>query len=1115
MPTFANHNNHSTSAAMSESDNDEDNEQNSSYNQHNESMMHKVKDVVSKLLHPSFLFSASADTSRSKRKRATSIEENGNEQQSESTTTATTIMNGHATTSKSKHHHQPITNDEPQLTDDEDNNSRNVSPPEQELTEIEQQKKRRRTANYQHIISTTTATTTNGNHKDERTSLPLTSTNSVGSSSNRQIIDNGLSTAHTTPVLLQTFTEQKHNEGIHRLTSSKQRFDIPSTKRALTPNYDPAQSLLFSVGVRKINETTMSPNRTSTNLKSNTNEFTANYLLATGLVNRSQASTQNIQQSSSNPPNRLLPNERQMFGVNYASINSRRLPYIERLRRRTLQDCIRLNRTLDSEPLSISTIEEHTSTVTSPMRKPMKALEKECGIQCNISTVNDSMEPSKKVQRTFPPADIRLEALSVPMNDKTQSMCQTDSVIQTNSSITIEPIQPIHDIIKPKVLGNITAFSWPRFARAQDDYAMKNPEKCRANAVSTQPSKPTVSSAIEKSSVNMTSSITTQINISSTMPKIPIFSVSPPRPTKPITGPVWRCPSCSMEHPTQTSSCSLCHGINPNYKRLSAIESTSTLSSSSSSKVPDIIIEEPTVSKSVTTTQMTVQNEFASMAKSSLSASVPTLTRESTFSIPSSSTLSSSSSTTTTTTTTTTSALFSPTGTLPLFGATNKETAVTNLPASTSVSFPSTTTLSFGTSTVNSDKSTTTTSNNLFQIGTNPTSTFPTFGTLTSTNTTASTSITPSIIATTSSLSLPATTVSSSVTFGGFSTAPRATTTSSSGSITFGGFGATAITTTSSAPITFTGFGTASTIATTSASSTVPSDKTPLFSFGANTAPSSLSTIPATTASSITPGMFAFSASTTTPATTTTTVSLTVPTPAVTTTSGLAFPSSFSSTSTPFSLTTTSAAPLFGGGLSSTPGFSFPSMGTTTTTSSSTPFAFGASSPPKTFAPSVISTGTTNPTPSFGATAAFGGPATTVDKTSTSFPTFGSTSTTPSLFAFGATSSSNPTTNPIQAPAVTATSGFSFAPTTTASSSFGSSGQTFGFGAAPSFSFGAGATSTTSNAPFQFSAVPPITANNSFSVGFPPAAPAPETNPFSVNEETTKRHVIKAKRRAK
>ena len=50
---------------------------------------------------------------------------------------------------------------------------------------------------------------------------------------------------------------------------------------------------------------------------------------------------------------------------------------------------------------------------------------------------------------------------------------------------------------------------------------------------------------------------------------MPIFSVSPPRPTKPISGPIWKCPSCSMEHPAQTASCSLCHGINPNYKRLS------------------------------------------------------------------------------------------------------------------------------------------------------------------------------------------------------------------------------------------------------------------------------------------------------------------------------------------------------------------------------------------------------------------------------------------------------------------------------------------------------------------------------------------------------------------
>jgi hypothetical protein len=78
---------------------------------------------------------------------------------------------------------------------------------------------------------------------------------------------------------------------------------------------------------------------------------------------------------------------------------------------------------------------------------------------------------------------------------------KTDSSIQTNSSITIEkiqsPVPPIINITKPKVrekklkyniflchlkvLGNITPFSWPKFARAQEEFAKKYPEKCRAN----------------------------------------------------------------------------------------------------------------------------------------------------------------------------------------------------------------------------------------------------------------------------------------------------------------------------------------------------------------------------------------------------------------------------------------------------------------------------------------------------------------------------------------------------------------------------------------------------------------------------------------------------------
>lgn len=61
------------------------------------------------------------------------------------------------------------------------------------------------------------------------------------------------------------------------------------------------------------------------------------------------------------------------------------------------------------------------------------------------------MEPSRKIPRTFPPVDIRNEALSVPSGDRVQSTSQKDLPIQTNSSITIEPIKPIGDLKKPKV----------------------------------------------------------------------------------------------------------------------------------------------------------------------------------------------------------------------------------------------------------------------------------------------------------------------------------------------------------------------------------------------------------------------------------------------------------------------------------------------------------------------------------------------------------------------------------------------------------------------------------------------------------------------------------------
>ncbi|CAF4672531.1 unnamed protein product, partial [Rotaria sp. Silwood1] len=533
MSSLANRYDHSNFVPKSEYD--------SSVNRQNESMMHKVKDVVSKFFQPSFLFTASNNEIDSpKRKRQISIEELDDEQQIE--TTATTTIKNQIIASKSKYLHQPVRDDESQFTDDDDNNNQDVSSIEQDLKEIEQQKKRRRTTNYQQIH------TNNRHHENEKTN----STDSISSLSNRRL--------HCT-----TSTELNSNERINRIISSTQRFNITSTS-----NYDPSKSPLFSVDNRKQTETTTI---TTTNLKSN--EFSANYLLATSLTDRPQLSKSNSQQSSATltNKNRLLSNERKMFGVNYASINSHRLPYIERLRRRTLQDCIRLDRTLDNEPLSISPIDEHKLKTNSSELTRTKVQEKECGIQCNISNVENSIESNKKLQRAFPPIDIQYEALSVPITEKTQSSTQTDSSIQTHSSITIEKVQtslPKIDITKPKVLGDVTPFSWPKFARAQEEYAKKYPEKCTDTILS-------------KSNINTNSTVFQQTNTtsntiskSSTLPMSSLQSVQS----------IWKCPSCTKEHPAQTASCSLCHGINPNYKKLSAIQSTLPVEKESTIPIP-------------------------------------------------------------------------------------------------------------------------------------------------------------------------------------------------------------------------------------------------------------------------------------------------------------------------------------------------------------------------------------------------------------------------------------------------------------------------------------------------------------------------------------------------
>ncbi|CAF4197219.1 unnamed protein product, partial [Adineta steineri] len=515
MSSFANCNNHSTCTVVREFHNKNE----------NETMMHKVKDVVSKFLHPSFLFSTDNETDRSKRKRSGSPEKNNNEQQIEPTGT-TTIT----TSSYSNNRYSSTKDDGAQLTDDEDNNSRDVPSAEQE-------KKRRRTANYQSVAST------NIYLGDDKPS-PSTSSST----------DTHISSTSTTPILHHhTTTQQNYYERINR---SKQRYPITSTYRGSTLNYDPSKSPLFSTGKHN-----------TTNLQSN--EFSANHLLATSLTNRSQSSISNHQPSSATLTN-PVSNQRHMLGGNYTSNTSRRLPYIERLRQRTLKDCIRHNHTLDSQPASVSAIEEQKSITTSPVSKRLKVPEKECGIQCDIPIV----ETSQTSERITSPIDSQIEVSSAPIIPQ----------IQTNSSITIEKKTssiPSITITKPKVLGDITPFSWPKFARAQQEYAIKYPEKCRRDAV--------VPSLIGKASVNTSATIYPSIN-TTTMPKIPFLSSRP-------TEPVWKCPCCTKEHAVQTASCSLCHGINPNYKKLSAIKPAEPVEKEQVAST--VIAKEPSISTPV------------------------------------------------------------------------------------------------------------------------------------------------------------------------------------------------------------------------------------------------------------------------------------------------------------------------------------------------------------------------------------------------------------------------------------------------------------------------------------------------------------------------------------
>ena len=72
-----------------------------------------------------------------------------------------------------------------------------------------------------------------------------------------------------------------------------------------------------------------------------------------------------------------------------------------------------------------------------------------------------------------------------------------------------------------------------------------------------------VPSIIGKSNMSIFSTNQSQTADSPTASKNAFSVKSPSHPAESI----WKCPCCTKEHPAQTASCSLCHGINPNYKK--------------------------------------------------------------------------------------------------------------------------------------------------------------------------------------------------------------------------------------------------------------------------------------------------------------------------------------------------------------------------------------------------------------------------------------------------------------------------------------------------------------------------------------------------------------------
>ncbi|CAF1153225.1 unnamed protein product [Didymodactylos carnosus] len=1055
-------------------------------------MMYKVKNVVTKFFHPSFLFSSASE----KRKRTPSTEDVQDDKREEEnqdkrrpysvsgndeTDNRQTSANPKSSLSRSKIRtttsFQPNTvrfaDEQLQLTDDEDSNDGNRLHTKELKQLYHPQTKRRRIITNGNML---TSTTSNSSKIPE---ITISQASSI-------FLDNGNKTMVSKERKYQTLTTAA-------LTSQRQ---------INSPIYD--HSTLFSA----VNNHALSP--IGSPVKTSTSDSYAsrnNQTLACNAVSRGF-------------DNHLLSPNAKLFNTSYSSINSRRLPYIERLRRRALEDCVRLNRTLLDPPLSTPIVDQDLHITPK--------IEKEAGVPRGVQTENSTSDfnGTSSKHRAFPPVSIRNEITSIPTGKNITSQAQVSQPqfpsLSTNSTITIEPKIQSNNA---KVMGDFTPFSWPKFIHAQEEFARQNSKLCQSEIepIQSVQSKTTVHEpqTLPDTTKKLQPNGSTKVQSSTSVPtsaRISSFKMPVPHEVG------WKCPSCSMEHSTQTASCSFCHAINPKYKRLSVKSNDKPSVSVSSSMLqtqPDTISAQLDTRQSeaniVQTSSATSQPidsspktaiETSNTAQSQSNAVTSSLST--TFSVPISATKLPNSVTSSSTASVSTGTFAQPisSGVTPpslsekllQFGSSSNFNFNTN----PSINLPVTTTSQlFQPSIINSSATTTVPSTSTgFHISGGialPTTTQSVPPNISTASTTQSGSISTSLTQSTNSVLPVSTTIVSSV--------PSTTTTQNpSAQIT------TATTTTT--------FGQGFSL---SPFSSFPSSLSS--GFPVQTAkPSTTSTV-ANISSTTTPFLFGSSASSfVSPFSGFTNPSASFPT----TTSQANVLTTTTIQSQPFqSIASTSLSPpntvvsLSSTTIAQTPASSTSTFSTFGGIGSGTFSTFSTTIPStKTSTSDILSTTATTAAPFL-----FGSTATSQSSEKESFP-FGSS---PSLFGFPATSSQTTTLQPFQ-PNISSSStttttaapipGFAFNPSTNSNSSNGTQSSlatstAFGIPTTLNFNFGGTAPSQPNGSPFHFGGQVPFSTSVSASVVNPGAQASSEgPNPFSATgNETPKRTFAKAKRR--